>query len=193
MVALAVYGAVIFTLLMVFYVLPVSLRKVYYTSYTLIEYCFFSYFIYLNLRTRNFRRVLLALTLAFVAFSVIYYLKGEFKRLDSLAIGIETILLFVYIIFYFYDYFRNPKATVVYNHYCFWISIGILIYLGSSFFFNILANHMTDKEMEALYYYTNIPEFIKNLVLVASIIVFSRQPRQPSRPASIPYLDFDVK
>jgi hypothetical protein len=104
----------------------------------------------------------------------------------------ETILLFIYIIFYFYDYFKNPKAQVVYNHYCFWISIGILIYLGSSFFFNILANHMTDSEMQELYYLTYISEFIKNLVLVASIIVYHRQPK-PKKSTSIPYLDFDVK
>ncbi len=46
--------------------------------------------------------------------------------------------------------------------------------------------------MENYYYWTFIAEFIKNLFLIASIIVFSRQPKSKKSSNSVPFLDFDV-
>jgi len=194
MVALAIYGIVFFGLLMIFYSLPISYRRIYYTAYTFIEYSFFTYIITLNLKTKAFKKLILIFSFSFLVFQIFYFLTADIKRLDSLGIGIETILLFIYIILFFYDFFNNPKVSFVYNHYCFWVSLGILIYLGSSFFFNILANHMTSTQMEKYWSLTLVTEFFKNLFLVASIIIFSKQPNQKNRtPTSVPYLDFDVK
>jgi hypothetical protein len=139
-----------------------------------------------------FKKLIVVLSIGFLVFQVFYFLTADIKRLDSLGIGIETILLFIYIILFFYDFFKNPKVSFVYNHYCFWISLGILVYLGSSFFFNILANHMTSNQMEKYWSLTLITEFIKNLFLVASIIIFNKQQTNKKTSASVPYLDFDV-
>lgn len=48
--------------------------------------------------------------------------------------------------------------------------------------------------MEKYWSLTLITEFIKNLFLVAAIIIFSKQPREPNGTVStVPYLDFDAK
>ena len=69
----------------------------------------------------------------------------------------------------------------------FWISIGIFFYLAGSFFFNILANHMSKEELKQYWYYSFLFDIIKNGLIAVGLSVH----RQKNRTESIPYLDMD--
>ena len=147
----------------------------YSTVYTFLEYLLFTSFIFLNISNKILRKIIIILSIGFVVFQSIYLLDSNIKSLDTLAIGIETILLFSYIICFFYEQFRKQTSISIYNHYCFWISVGILIYLGGSFFFYILANHLTKDEIDQYWRLTYIGEIIKNLSFSYSVFLFAKQ------------------
>ena len=124
----------------------------YLVVYTLTEYLFFAYLISTAITKKSLKFIVLFFSIGFVIFQFVFDLRDH--ELDSISIGIETILLFIYIIFFFYDHSSNIKAGYIYNHPIFWISVGILLYLGVSFFFNILVNYMTDREIDSYWRYT---------------------------------------
>jgi hypothetical protein len=128
----------------------------------------------------------------FFAFQIFYFANSSFFKIDTIPIGIETILLFIYILFFFYQYFKEIDNRYIYNEPCFWIAVGILLYLGGSFFFNILANHLSIEEMHKYYYITNIAEIVKNLLFAIAMIIYARQPKETTPEKSIPYLDLTL-
>jgi hypothetical protein len=111
---------------------------------------------------------------------------------DSLPIGVETILLFSYIIFYFYEQFKQLNPDYVYKNPTFWIYFGILIYLGGSFFFNILADYMNKKTVAQYWNLTYIPDIVKNILfLYALLIIKNHSNNKLPQKKSIPHLDMD--
>jgi len=111
--------------------------------------------------------------------------------LDSLGIGIETLLLFVYIIFLFYEHFKRLDAQVIYSYNHFWLVLGILFYLGGSFFFNILADHLTSQQIKSYERLTYLGDVIKNIFFCISIIISVKMPENGMKSKiSTPYLDF---
>ena len=150
-------------------------QGLYSTIYTFLEYFLFTSFIFLNISNKVLRRVIIILSIGFIVFQSIYLLSNTINSLDTLPIGIETILLFLYVICFFYEQFRKSTNISIYNHYCFWISVGILVYLGGSFFFYILANHLTKAEADQYWKLTYIGEIIKNIFLSYSVFLFAKQ------------------
>lgn len=111
--------------------------------------------------------------------------------LDSVPIGIETIVLLFYIIYFFYQFSRELSTAYIYNHYAFWISVGVLIYLGGSFFFFILFDHLSKDQIAAFGDLTFITELIKNILFSVAIFTYFRYPFEKTEKSkqSIPYLD----
>ena len=110
--------------------------------------------------------------------------------MDSVPIGIETILIFIYIFCFFYESSKLTKDNYIYNQYCFWIAVGILIYLGGSFFFYILIDHLDKAEIDSFGNLTFLAEIIKNILFSAAILIYARQPKKTSKkPPTVPYLD----
>jgi len=110
--------------------------------------------------------------------------------LDTVPVGVETILIFIFIFLFFYEHFNDTKNEYIYHNYCFSIAIGILIYLGGSFFLNILADLLGKAEAHKYWYLTYIAEIIKNILFSIAIIIYVRKPgKKESKTASIPYLD----
>lgn len=190
-VSIVAYGVVFFLLLYFFYDIPRDLRKYYQSFYTFLEYSFFAFLLWLNIKNKKIKHAIILLSFLFVAFQIIYSLGSKFTRLDVLAVGIESILIFIYIFYFFYEHFSSPKNQFIYTHYCFWLSMGLLIYLGGSFFINILANDMEQTEKDKYWTLTYIAETIKNVLFTLAIFVFSRNPNgiAKNKTSSVPYLD----
>jgi hypothetical protein len=192
-VVLAVYGSIFFCLLLLWDQLPTRDAKILYQYvYTTLEYIFFSYFLWSSIQNVTFKKIIFFLSICFVAFQVTYYLVNNTLRLDTIAIGIETILLLVYIIYFFYEYFNNVKFTSIINHYCFWLSVGILVYLGGTFFFNILAEqHAVQNFIDDYWYFTYLADTLKNILFIAAIFVAIKYRNNFIKPEmkNVPYLD----
>jgi hypothetical protein len=167
------------------------LKKPYIFFYTFFEYCLFGSILYLKIRNSSFKRLIILLSTVFFVFQAIYYFTSRIKTLDSIPIGIETILIFVYVIYYFKEQFNNPENSFIYSDYVFWILVGIMIYLGGSFFFYILANHLDQKQIDQYWTYTYITDILKNIFLTISVIMFAINLKKSSQnqKSSVPYLD----
>lgn len=188
------YGLICFILLFFFWDIPKKDRKFYFAFYTGIEYTIFAYFLWKNITTSKIKSAILVLSVLFYLFQIIYLfsiLSIKRVKLDSVPIGVETILLFLYILYFFYDFSRKPGNSYIYNHYCFWLSVGILVYLGGSFFFYILIGHLDDNQIETFGDMTYGAEIIKNILFGIALIVYSKYPLKSTKEKNepIPYLD----
>lgn len=186
------YGTIFFLLNFFLYIFNTSndLRKLYSSSYTFLEYLFFTWVLWKEIRNQKFRISMLILSALFSVFQAFYYFNSSLNHIDSVPVGIETILMLVYILFYFFQYFKETDSRYIYNEPCFWLAFGILIYLGGSFFFNILAGHLSEEEMRKYWYITYIAEVIKNILFVIAMIIYAK-PKETTEK-SMPYLEPDL-
>lgn len=190
---LAIYGVFCFLMLCSYYSLPNHLINLYFFVYTFSEYIFFTLLIFLNIKGVIIKRIIVALSFLFFGFQILSYLEFKGLRLDNVSIGVETILLFIYVMMMFYESFKISKVTYIYNNHFFWIAIGILIYLGGTFFFNILVNHITREQVIQYLQLTYIAEMIKTLLFVVAIVMYSYQYKEKFLQKShVPYLDLDM-
>ena len=173
---LGLYGLIFFIFLLKYDDTPKDIRKYIQAFYTFLEYSFFTFIFWYNIRNKVFRFLIPVASVFFIAFQIFFVTTTSFKRLDSIPIGIETILLFVYIFFFFYEFSKQIKDVFIYNHYSFWIAVGIMIYLGGSFFFYILINSLHQSEVDKFGNMTYIAEIIKNLLFALSIYLYKRYP-----------------
>lgn len=195
---IVIYG-ILFFLLLKFQILFSSnshftkeLKKVFFASYTFLEFLSFSLIYWLNFRNKKIKSFTLLTVIFFVIFQVIIFFTVKFQSMDNIPIAVETILVYLYIFYFFYEYFINIESEYVYDNYCFWLSIGIMIYLGGSFFIYILANHTTEAEDEKFWYLTYIAETIKNIFFAVAIFVYAKQKSKEKIPnQNIPYLDYN--
>lgn len=196
---IALYGIFFFILLFtyIYSFIPSRYLNLYQTFYTFFEYIFFTAFLWVNIFYKKFRVLIVFFSLLFIAYQLVDYFSKMYNSvpmLDSIPIGIETILIFLYISGFFFQNFQTTSNEYIYNHPCFWMSIGMLIYLGGSFFFNILVNHIDRNQVDRYWYLTSIADILKNLFFCISIIVYVRTPRkEKSLHKSVPYLDLDIK
>lgn len=169
---ICIYGLVYFFFLHYWDSIPKDLKKIQQTVYTLLEYSFFAYIFYKSIENRSLRIVVLVFSFAFFLFQVFTYAFLRFQKIDSISIGIETLILFVFATLYFQQFLKNNLTNNIYEYASFWLVVGVLVYLGCSFFFNILANHITEQQFKDYWHYTFIPEIIKN-ILFAVVVVAS--------------------
>lgn len=168
-----------------------EIRKYLKSSYTFFEYAVFACIFWINIKQIKVKRLIILISLLFFVFQAFYVLSGKVKRLDTIPVGIETILLLIYILYFFFQFSKNLGTSYIYNHYAFWIAVGILIYLGGSFFFFILIEYLTPEELETFGNMTYVAEIIKNILFATGIYIYSKYPfkNKPERKEPIPFLD----
>jgi hypothetical protein len=171
--------------------IPKDVKKYFQTSYTFFEYGIFTLIFWINFRKDKIRWFLLSASVLFFAFQLFYVFTTKTKGLDSVPIGIETILILVYVIYFFYSFSNRVSDFYIYNHYVFWIAVGILIYLGGSFFFFILFEQLSRDQKIGFGNLTYLAEVIKNLLFVIALFTYTRYPFENFKKKSntLPYLD----
>ena len=168
------------------------LTRLYYQSFTFFEYLFFTGVFYFAIKNLRARKAILILSLLFSAFQIIYFFTAKYKRIDSIPIGIESILILIYIFYFFFEQLKEPKGKHLWENYFFWFATGILIYLSGSFFINILANVMEKNEMDSYWFLTYIADIIKNIFLAIGVLVMAKQSHNHEKlKKNIPYLDMN--
>ena len=97
------------------------------------------------------------------------------EKPDSLNIGIESILISLNIIYYFYLRFKEVDEQYLYQNPHFWLMTGMLIYLGFTYFFNILVNHVENEIIKNYYHYSYIGDIIKNALFAVALLQMPRR------------------
>jgi hypothetical protein len=164
-------------------------RNLYYFIYTLLEYTTFASLLLINIRNKKIKIFGLSLSVLFTAFLFVFSFVIPYRKFDSIPIAAETLILLVIAFYFFYEQFKDPTAFYIYNHYCFWLTIGILIYLCGSFFIYAYGDQITPKEREQFWFFTYIVEIVKNILFAIAIVVYSRKPFAKPKKIDIPYLD----
>ncbi len=190
-IVLAIYLAIFFIFNQFFTeVKSVLGKKGYYFFYTLLEYFSLSTLISLSISEKKFRPVYTVLSVLFSIFLIVFFFAVNIKRLDSIPIGIESIVLMIFIVFYFYFQLKNVSNQTLYDNFSFWLVLGILIYIGFTFFFNILANSLNPDHFSKYYFYSFFGDILKNIIFLIGIIFLAKNSvNEKKNNPSIPYLD----
>ncbi len=115
--------------------------------------------------------------------------------MDSIPIGIESLLLFLFIIFFFIQYFKNMYSSLLGNSF-FWFVTGILIYLSITFFFNILVNNLETELFDQYFFYSYLGDILKNIIFSFALFYYLRQMKiteSKFKESHIPFLDIDLR
>lgn len=166
-------------------------KKNYFFIYTLSEYLFFSTLLLLSIPKSQIKLLIVGLSVLFIFLLVTLYYFTTYTRLDSIQIGVESILILVYIVCFFYFSLKIESGESIHSNQMFWIVIGILVYIAITFFFNILANNLESTEFKKVYYYSYVGDIIKNLLFTFSVIVVLKHVKKVAKTQdkTVPFLD----
>lgn len=187
-----IYSIVFFILTYAYDYIPKLIRKkYYYFVYTFIEYLALASIFWLIAKSKKFKLFIVVSSVLFILFQTIYSFTVRVKRLDTIPIGIETIIIFFFVFYFLFEKFKYVKDQFIYTDYTFWIVIGIMMYLGSSFFFNLLANHLEAEEAAKYWYLSYNSDILKNIFFAVGILVCSYHHKsEPEEKTKVPYLDY---
>jgi hypothetical protein len=173
---IAAYSAIFILTDVIFLVANVKgIRKYIYSGITLFEFSFFTAFLFLQIQNKNFKKFILISIAAFFCFLTIYTLFGPFVRIDSIPIGVETILILLFSFYYLYEQVNNPNVMFIYNQYQFWVIVGFMIYLSGSFFVYIFANQIPISEVIKYWFIIDIFLILKNILFSIAIFIFVQE------------------
>lgn len=142
-----------------------------FSFFTFFEFAIFASFFILTIQSKHFRDLIIASGLLYTLFLIVYYTSTKSRSLDSVPIGIETILILIYSFYFFYEQMNNVKGSFIYNQYSFWITTGIMLYLSGAFFIYILANHIEQEMLRKIWYLTNAFYVLKNIFFGVAIML----------------------
>ncbi len=152
--------------------------RIFYPLFTLFEYYAFSYFLYINTESKKYKILIQYATIVFTVFLTLYTLLTKYKNIDSIPIGIETILILIFSFFFLIEQVSDMNSQVIYNKHQFWIVVGIMIYLAGSFFIYIFANQVDEKTLRQFWFLTNVFYIIKNILFAIGIYIYSKQSKK---------------
>lgn len=163
-------------------------------AFTIVEYSFFCYFIYLILPKNFIKKMVPFLWIGFVLLALVDILYiSEQKDFDSFAIGIESIIILLLCISYLFSEIRGSNSLLIYSTFNFWVVIAFLIYFSGTFFLYLLTNKMAgDRSFHKFYFIINISfNILKNILLCVAMTMKSNDTVKPQN-AMIPDLDDDL-
>ena len=151
------------------------------STFTFVEYIVFAFFLWSNIKSKSFKKIIFLLSALFITFTTFYNIQTGFKNIDSIPIGVETILILVFAFYYLYEQLNDTSTLFIYSRYQFWVVIGILIYLAGSFFIFIFSSKWTSVDIFAKYWYiTNgFYAFMNFMFIVAFFMKIKKIKKKP--------------
>lgn len=162
-------------------------------SFTIIEYSFFCYFIYLISRKKikNFAIILWTSFLIFAAID--YFYINENQTFDSFASGIESIIIILLCVYYLFSQVRGSNDLLIYSTFNFWIVVTFLIYFSGTFFLYIMTYSMRENvSFQKQYFVINASfNILKNVLLSVAMCMKTKDSFNPT-PSTVPDLDDEL-
>jgi hypothetical protein len=146
-----------------------------YAIFTVLEYLLFACLLYGLLHSQKIKAIIKIASISFLVFISIYYLSVRLKSLDSVPIGIETVLILGYSFLFFYEQMQIESQILIYNRFSFWIVSGIMIYLGGSFFIYVFANQVDNETKHTFWAFQNVFSIIKNILFTLSLYIYYKK------------------
>jgi hypothetical protein len=146
-----------------------------YPLFTIIEYSLFASLLFLLIKQETVKKLIIFFTVIFLVFAIGYYFTIKINGLDTIPIGIESILILAYSFFFLYEQMQFDSQELIYNRFSFWIIAGIMLYLGGSSFIYLFANQVDKKTMHIFWTFQNGFAILKNFLFVISIYICFKQ------------------
>ncbi len=168
--------------------------KVLFSLFTLFEFILFSAFIYLEIRSQVFKKIIVGAGVFFALFLLIYNKTITERSIDSIPIGIEAILILIFCFYYLYEQLNRVQTTFIHKKYTFWIVFGMMLYLAGSVFIYIFANQVDKKTLDSFWFLTNVFYIIKNILFAVGLFTYLKQSKtnkdqNPQSAELRPYLN----
>lgn len=161
-----------------------------YSCFTFLEYALFTGFIYSFIKNTPFKKIMIGMSVLFTLFLPIYHTYFETgAAMDSIPIGLETLLILLYCFYYFYEQMNDLDNHFIYNRYHFWIIIGIILYLAGSFFIYIFANHVDKQTRNQFWFLTYFFYVVKNSFFLVGLMSYNKYTRTQSLKHLYPYVN----
>ncbi len=163
-------------------------------TFTVLEYSFFCYFIYLVIPQSFIKKSVLFFWGGFILFDLvdlIFLNKG--KGFDSFAIGIECIIVLFLCISYLFFQLRKSNSFIIYSTFNFWVVITFFMYFSGTFFLYIFAESMAKNvAFQKQYFIINISfNILKNILLCVAMTMKLNDTAEQQKDR-IPNLDEDI-
>jgi hypothetical protein len=166
-----------------------TLRLYIWSTFTFVEYLIFTLIIWQSIKNLSIKRMIIYASAAFIVFTTIYNIATNFRRIDSIPIGVETILILVFSFYFLYEQMNDTSSLFIYSKYQFWIIIGFMIYLAGSFFVFILANFMGAGLLQQYWIMTNAIYAIMIVLFAISFFVYDKGNKTNIHKNLRPYLN----
>ena len=168
-----------------------SLSQYILPAFTIVEFSFLSYFFYLIFSKPQVKHIIKITFLAFIVFAVIdYFIINKMQSLDSITIGIESIIIIIFAIYYLFINLRDSVNFSIYSTFDFWAVITLLIYFAGTFFIYLLVEgNKGNMEFRKVYIILNSSFNIIKNILLATAMCMKMKPTSPYSPK--PNIDLD--
>lgn len=162
--------------------------------FTIVEYSFFCYFIYLILPQNSLKKIVPFVWVAFLLFALIDYIFfSKTQEWDSFTSGIEFIIIILLCIYYLFTQLKGSTNLLIYSTFDFWIIITFLIYFCGTFFLYIMTESMRESVSFQKYYFViNISFNILKNILLCVAMTMKINDTANKQITSIPDLDDDI-
>lgn len=164
-------------------------QSIFYSSYTIIEFLFFSFYLYKSLHTRIFRisiQFSIALFILIAFFNIYNTLKLNGKEvIDSIPIATSSIILIIFSILYLFEEIQNPKVNFIYNKSSFWIIIGIMIYFSGTFFLFLQYSDLSNTDQDNFWIINLICIILKNIFFSIAFTLSEKENQDQGFTSSI--------
>lgn len=141
------------------------------SAYTVIEFLLFATFMTLILKSKIIKLLIFLVALAFIVVAVIAYLKYSDADFDSLSASLESILVIVICLFFFFDQLNRPEPQLLYTNANFWFTIGFMIYLSGNFFLFLQAEVLSEKTRDNYWAINSICNILKNICFAIAFYI----------------------
>ena len=153
--------------------------------FTIVEYLLFAIFIYTVLGRPVLRKALIVCSALFTSFCLFNIFSQPKYHFDSLQTSIESLILLIFCILFFFEQINKPQVVFIYSSYKFWIVTGILIYLAATFFLYGFAASLPKgvaNEYWPINYFSNI---LRNVFFTVALLIQANAPKKPAAPTSM--------
>lgn len=131
----------------------------------------------------------------FILFALVdYFFLSESDSFDSVAIGIESIIILIFCIYYLYLQIKGANNLMIYSTFNFWIIITFLIYFAGTFFLYIMTENMVNNVSFQIQYLiiNSCFSILKNILLSVAMFMKINNVNSNNLTSSIPDLDEDI-
>jgi len=148
-------------------------------TFTVVEYTSFSFLLYFLIKSNIVKKTILICSLLFIVFCLYNIINEPIRVFDSVQASIESILVLVYCIIYFYEQLNQPQLSFIYTKYTFWLITGVLVYLSGTFFLYAFAVNLPDQTRVNWWAINLVCTILKNVLFTVAILIYIKTNRRP--------------